>query len=46
VSDDLRVGDGSVDDVDADVVLTLGTDCAVCKWTTTFELYRAAREAG
>ena len=42
----LRVGDGSVDDVDADVVLTLGTDCAVGKRTTTFELYRAAREAG
>ncbi|MFP9190043.1 DUF1611 domain-containing protein [Natrialbaceae archaeon A-CW1-1] len=44
--DDLRVGDGSVDDVDADVVLTMGTDCAVGKRTTTFELYRAAREAG
>ncbi|RAW46341.1 DUF1611 domain-containing protein [Halorubrum sp. 48-1-W] len=44
--DALRVGDGSVDDVDADVVLTLGTDCAVGKRTTTFELYRAAREAG
>jgi uncharacterized NAD-dependent epimerase/dehydratase family protein len=44
--DDLRVGDGSVDDADADVVLTLGTDCAVGKRTTTFELYRAAREAG
>lgn len=44
--DDLRVGDGSVDDVDADVVLTLGTDCAVGKRTTTFELYRATRAAG
>lgn len=44
--DDLRVGDGSVDDADAPVVLTLGTDCAVGKRTTTFELYRAAREAG
>ncbi|WP_276280519.1 DUF1611 domain-containing protein [Halorussus caseinilyticus] len=44
--DDLRVGDGRVDDVDADVVLTMGTDCAVGKRTTTFELYRAAREAG
>ncbi|WP_267640197.1 DUF1611 domain-containing protein [Haloarchaeobius amylolyticus] len=43
---DLRVGDGRVDDVDADVVLTMGTDCAVGKRTTTFELYRAAREAG
>ncbi|NHX37749.1 MULTISPECIES: DUF1611 domain-containing protein [Halolamina] len=44
--DDLRVGDGSVDDVNADVVLTLGTDCAVGKRTTTFELYQAARAAG
>lgn len=44
--DELRVGDGSVDDADADVVLTLGTDCAVGKRTTTFELYRAARRAG
>lgn len=44
--DDLRVADGAVDDVDADVVLTLGTDCAVGKRTTTFELYRAARAAG
>lgn len=44
--DELRVGDGSVDDVDAEVVLTLGTDCAVGKRTTTFELYRAARAAG
>jgi uncharacterized NAD-dependent epimerase/dehydratase family protein len=44
--DQLRVGDGSVDEADADVVLTLGTDCAVGKRTTTFELYRAARETG
>ncbi|GAA0514163.1 Uncharacterized conserved protein, NAD-dependent epimerase/dehydratase family [Halorubrum aquaticum] len=44
--DALRVGDGSVDDIDTDVVLTLGTDCAVGKRTTTFELYQAAREAG
>jgi len=46
VEDDLRVGDGSVDEADADVVLTLGTDCAVGKRTTTFELYLAARDAG
>jgi uncharacterized NAD-dependent epimerase/dehydratase family protein len=45
-AEELRVGDGSVDEVDADVVLTLGTDCAVGKRTTTFELYRAARDAG
>lgn len=44
--DELRIGDGSVDDTDAHVVLTMGTDCAVGKRTTTFELYRAAREAG
>ncbi|WP_137284000.1 DUF1611 domain-containing protein [Halorussus salinisoli] len=44
--DDLRVADGRVDDADADVVLTMGTDCAVGKRTTTFELYRAARAAG
>jgi uncharacterized NAD-dependent epimerase/dehydratase family protein len=42
----LRVADGRVDDVDADVVLTMGTDCAVGKRTTTFELYQTAREAG
>jgi uncharacterized NAD-dependent epimerase/dehydratase family protein len=46
VESDLRVGDGSVDDIDATTVLTMGTDCAVGKRTTTFELYRAAREAG
>jgi len=44
--DALRVGDGSVDDMDTNVVLTLGTDCAVGKRTTTFELYRAARAVG
>jgi uncharacterized NAD-dependent epimerase/dehydratase family protein len=42
----LRVADGRIDDVDADVVLTMGTDCAVGKRTTTFELYETAREAG
>nr|WP_254663321.1 DUF1611 domain-containing protein [Haladaptatus sp. W1] len=42
----LRVGDGSVDNIDALVVLTLGTDCAVGKRTTTVELYRAACKAG
>lgn len=44
--DDLRVADGRVDELDATVVLTLGTDCAVGKRTTTFELYRAAERAG
>ncbi|WP_336035563.1 DUF1611 domain-containing protein [Halobacterium yunchengense] len=41
-----RVADGSAEDVDATVVLTAGTDCAVGKRTTTVELYRAARDAG
>lgn len=44
--DELRVADGRVDEVDADVVLTMGTDCAAGKRTTTVELYRAARRAG
>lgn len=44
--EELRVGDGRVDELDANVVLTMGTDCAVGKRTTTFELYRAATEAG
>ncbi|ELZ78470.1 hypothetical protein C455_12323 [Haloferax larsenii JCM 13917] len=43
---DLRLADGRSLDVDATVVLTMGTDCAVGKRTTTFELYRAARRAG
>lgn len=45
-ADDLKVGDGSVDDADADIILTVGTDCAVGKRTTTFELYQAACESG
>ncbi len=45
-SEDLSVGDGSIDDIDVPVVLTMGTDCAVGKRTTTFELYRAARKRG
>lgn len=43
---ELRVADGRVDDADASVVVTMGTDCAVGKRTTTFELYQAARTAG
>ena len=42
----LRVADGRVDDLDARVVLVMGTDCAVGKRTTTFELYRAAVDRG
>lgn len=44
--DTLHVGDGSVDDIDTDIVLILGTDCAIGKRTTTFELYKEARMAG
>ena len=44
--DELRVAEGRSDEGDADIVLTVGTDCAVGKRTTTFELYRAARESG
>ncbi len=43
---DLTLGDGRGSEADADVVLTMGTDCAVGKRTTTFELYRAATDAG
>lgn len=44
--EDLRVADGRVDDLAADVVLAVGTDCAVGKRTTTVALCRAARRAG
>ena len=44
--EELHVGDGSVDEIDAKIVLTLGTDCAVGKRTTTFELYEAACKSG
>ncbi|TYT62924.1 DUF1611 domain-containing protein [Natrialba swarupiae] len=44
--DDLTVSDGVAGDVDAEVILTVGTDCSVGKMTTTMELARDAREAG
>jgi uncharacterized NAD-dependent epimerase/dehydratase family protein len=44
--DGLAVADGVADQVDAEVVLTVGTDCAVGKMTTTMELVAAARDAG
>jgi uncharacterized NAD-dependent epimerase/dehydratase family protein len=44
--DDLTVSDGTAGDVDATVVLTVGTDCSSGKMTTTFELAERARERG
>jgi uncharacterized NAD-dependent epimerase/dehydratase family protein len=44
--DDLTVSDGTAGGVDAEVVLTVGTDCSSGKMTTTFELVEAARERG
>jgi len=43
---DLSVSEGRARDVDADVVLTVGTDCSTGKMTTTLELVAAARERG
>jgi uncharacterized NAD-dependent epimerase/dehydratase family protein len=43
---DLTVADGVARDLDADIVLTVGTDCSAGKMTTTQELYQAARDRG
>ncbi|PSQ55778.1 DUF1611 domain-containing protein [Halobacteriales archaeon SW_8_68_21] len=44
--DDLTVATGASTDVDADVLLTVGTDCSVGKMTASLEIVAAARERG
>jgi uncharacterized NAD-dependent epimerase/dehydratase family protein len=44
--EDLTVSEGRARDTDAEVILTVGTDCSTGKMTTTLELVAAARERG
>jgi len=44
--DDLTVADGTAGEVEARVILTVGTDCSSGKMTSSFELRDAARERG
>lgn len=44
--DDLTVAAGTASEVDAHVVLTVGTDCSSGKMTASYELREAARERG
>ncbi|MFC7057338.1 DUF1611 domain-containing protein [Halovenus salina] len=44
--DDLTVAEGTAGEVDAQVVLTVGSDCSSGKMTTCYELREAARERG
>jgi uncharacterized NAD-dependent epimerase/dehydratase family protein len=44
--EDLSVSQGRAGEVDADIVLTVGTDCSVGKMTVSLELLEAARERG
>lgn len=45
-SAELSVGKGRAEDVETDIVLVAGTDCAIGKRTTCVELYRAALDRG
>lgn len=44
--EDLTVSQGIAKEVDAEVILTVGTDCSVGKMTVSLELARAAQERG
>lgn len=44
--EDLTVSRGIAREVDAEVILTVGTDCSVGKMTVSLELARAAQERG
>ena len=44
--EDLTVSEGRAREVDAKVVVTVGTDCSTGKMTTTLELVAAARDRG
>ncbi|MFC7223483.1 DUF1611 domain-containing protein [Halalkalicoccus sp. GCM10025322] len=44
--EDLTVSRGIAGEVDAEVILTVGTDCSVGKMTVSLELQRAAEERG
>lgn len=44
--EDLTVAEGTAGEIDAHVVLTVGTDCSTGKMTTSYELRDAARERG
>ncbi|WP_299265816.1 DUF1611 domain-containing protein [Halorientalis sp.] len=44
--EDCTVSEGRAHEVDAEVVLTVGTDCSTGKMTTSAELVAAARERG